>query len=85
MQGTSFVVYPSIYEPYGSVADAWVNGAGVIGRTVDGLAHQMMPRAQRLAMPGEPNTSFTEPFLPIITYHEGVPRGIDLVGEFKAL
>jgi glycogen synthase len=85
MKGTSFVAYPSIYEPYGSVADAWVNGAGVIGRAVDGLAHQMMPRTQKLAMPNQPVPSFNEPFLPIITYHEGVPRGIDLVGEFKAL
>lgn len=72
MKGATWGCYPSLYEPFGSMADCLVNTTGVVYRAVDGLLHQAMPPAQKLYIPeGASDTSYAAPFSPIVGYHEG--------------
>jgi hypothetical protein len=85
MKGASFVGYPSIYEPFGSKADAYRQGTPTLARAVDGLAHQSMHLAEQQEILNGTNPSFAAPYRPIILYHEGVPAGIDLPRELVGL
>jgi hypothetical protein len=85
MKGASFVGYPSIYEPFGSKADAYREGTPTIARSVDGLIHQSMHLAQPQDSHDGSTPSFAAPYRPIVLYHEGVAPGIDLPRELVGL
>jgi glycosyltransferase involved in cell wall biosynthesis len=43
IQGASFGVMPSLYEPFGMANEFYLNGAVGIGRATGGLLHQIVP------------------------------------------
>lgn len=72
MKGASWVVYPSLYEPFGSMADCLVNTTGAVFNAIDGLAQQGLVPSRKLYIPdGELQTSYAEPLMPLVPYHEG--------------
>jgi glycosyltransferase involved in cell wall biosynthesis len=46
IQGASFGVMPSFYEPFGMANEFYLNGTGVIGRATGGILQQVIPYRQ---------------------------------------
>jgi glycogen synthase len=86
--GATYVVYPSLYEPFGAVPDALTRGTGVVYHAVDGLLHQLLLPSQKLYIPSDvppEQVRYAAPHIPVVGYHEGIPEGFDLRGETQSL